>query len=73
VTQPQANDGYYASPAWRTPAELDAQRWQWLMQSFPVLGQALDNIVTRLDRIEQKLDALEEPPRKRRVAKEVES
>lgn len=54
-----ANDSYYTSPAWRTPAEMDAQRWR-------VMADFMQDVINRLERIEQKLDA---QASRRRVAR----
>jgi hypothetical protein len=61
------------SPIGSGPTELEHARWNWLQyEGFPLLARAFDDIVGRLDRIEQKIDALsavEEPPRRRRRRK----
>jgi len=80
VTQPP-NYGRQerVSPIGDGPAELEHKRWVWLQyQAIPLIGRALDDIVGRLDRIEQKLEMLmgatpaPEPParRRRKVASE---
>ncbi len=58
-----ATEGGYNQPTWRTPAQLDSERWRWLQERFQVEGQAFDDVLTRLDRIERKLDGL--TPRRR--------
>lgn len=44
--------------SWRTPASVENTRWHWLEERFGVEGQAFDDVLTRLDRIEAKLDEL---------------
>jgi hypothetical protein len=65
-----AQDGdYFQSAPWRTPAGVDQHRFELLLDQFRIMGHAFDDLLTRLDRIETKLDGLIEQQSKRRPAK----
>jgi len=63
---------YFQSPQWRTPAELEQQRWDELFRQLQIVGRAFDDLLTRLDRIETKLDMLiEQQPRRRQTTRKL--
>jgi len=53
---------YFQSASWRTPADLDARRWD-------ILGEFMTDVIDRLDRIEQLLKESPEAERPRRRRK----
>lgn len=53
----------YSQGSWRTPAQLDSERWRWLADQFTLEGQAFNEVMARLERIERQLDELK--PRRR--------